>query len=110
MGLQLQKFINGNGYIIEEGYFEVDEIHYKVESKTFYFNGNIWVSKDIKDEGFRPIDRFEDSFELEELPNEDIVTFTYKHIMETAAQEDVLETNPRYKGFIGCIQIDALKE
>ena len=100
--LLLQKYINAFGYEIEHSCFKVDEVRYNFDKGIFYFAGNIWLSKECMEEGFRPIDRFEDSFELEELPKEDLKEFIYKHIIETASQEDVLETNPRYKGFINC--------
>lgn len=102
MGILLQKYINGFGYEVEQGYFEVDEIKYRYDYNVFYFAGNIWLSKECKEEGFRPVDRFEDSFELQELPATNLLEFVYNHIIETAAKEDVLTTNPKYKGFIGC--------
>ena len=70
------------------------------DNNILYFAGHIWVSKEAREEGFAPIDKFEDSFELDELPEENLLRFTYRHIQETASAEDVMTMHPKYKGFI----------
>lgn len=100
MYLVLKPYLNAYGVKIDEGYFELLEVDYKTDNNILYFAGHIWVSKEAREEGFAPIDKFEDSFELDELPEENLLRFTYRHIQETASAEDVMTMHPKYKGFI----------
>ena len=84
MALKLQKYINQCGYEIDNGYFELSEILYNYNINLFEFKGNIYLSKEHKDNGFEPIGEFVDNFELPELPNGNITEFTYNYIKNIA--------------------------
>ena len=103
MGFILKKYINRFGYEIEHGYFTVSEVSYNVDKEEFRFVGKIYLGKDYKEEGFEAIDTFEDTIKLVTAP-ENLLEFPYeyiKSIVDNKTVEEVKESNPRYKGFIG---------
>lgn len=104
MGLQLRKFINRFGYEVSEGYFELFEVTYNSKIKLLQFIGDIYLSKEHKDMGFRPIDSFEDGVEFDEMPEGNLFDFSYKYIIDRANKKS--EEDFKYKGFIDCKEVD----
>lgn len=102
MGLKLKPFINRNGYYIENAYYELERIEYNITIHSISFFGNIYLSKEHKDQGYYPIDAFEDGFEIDSLPEEPI-KYIYNYIRDRANnnKEDLA-----YKGFIDCELIE----
>lgn len=103
MGLKLQTFINSQGYKVEEGYFELTNVNYNLEINLVTFTGKIYLTKEHKEGGFRPIDTFDDSFESPTLP-EDIIKASYDHI-KLMAELARTTGDPKYRGFIDCEEV-----
>lgn len=100
MGIELKTYLNACGVEVEQGFFELSEVGYRSYDSIIFFSGHIWLSKEVKDEGFSPIDSFDGSFPVKELPEENIMRYTYKKILEIANEDDAMTTHPKYKGFI----------
>ena len=107
VALLLNKYINSCGVEVENGYFELTEVSYNSTIKALTFSGDIWMSKEIKDEGFNPVDHFEEGFELHNLPDKNIFDVVYDYIIDLSKNDlEYLEENfPKYIGFIGCEEI-----
>ena len=103
MALKLQKYLNPCGIEVEEGYFEIYELIYNLDYNNLGVRGRIYLSKEARDGGFRPIDSFETVIELDKAPEGNLVEFAYNHILEIASKglEYIQENCPLYKGFIG---------
>ena len=104
MGLELQEFVNKNGYLIESGYYELTRIEYDFAIHLLSFNGEIYLSKECKDNGFYPIDAFEDGIEVDKIP-QNIERFVYDYIIQKGKEAEKVE-DFKYKGFINCKEVD----
>jgi len=102
MALKLKRYINSCGVEVESGYFEIYEVIRNYDLNTLGIRGRIYLSKELKDEGFSPIDVFEDVITVEKIDG-DYRKFAYKYILDVASRglDYILDNCPLYKGFIG---------
>lgn len=102
MALKLKKYLNSYGVEVEEGYFEIYEITRNFDVNSFDIKGRIFFSKEARENGFRPIDFFEDNIQIEDVSG-DYREFAYNYILDIANKglEYIQENCPVYKGFIG---------